>query len=218
MLRDDPTRKNGVYILSEVDKPNTEVFCEFSGNKGIKFYPRDLNVAHWEAVDVDHVIVRHQRSDGFQYDTEMRQIRSHTTGKLSLQFNNHQGYAAPQNSANMGPYIYLGFLPEFIADSKTEQGYRANGKDVTFKNCDAKPNSYMAFFFNPDNNDPTSKKEVRRKRMRQWIAVSTNATENLPPRYFYQVEMHMCGGYMVSGKGTFTDIIGAAVGIPFTLN
>ena len=221
LLRDDRGRQDGEYSLVEADGTTTTVFCEFRGNHGYTFYPRDVRVAPPTDVAVDHVIVRHLRSNGNQFDTEMQQIRSYTTFKLSVQYNKYDGYARPQNYATMAPYIYLGFLPQIIAKSKSTQGYRANGRDFTFTNCDANPNSYMALFYNPKNKSPTNyhTKCCYNKFMRQWVDVSIPATHNLPSKYFFQIEMHMggCGGYIVNGYNTFSDIKGAAVGIPFTL-
>ena len=62
--------------------------------------------------------------------------------------NSADGFATPQNLNNaFGPHmLYLGFLPKTVAATNNYQGWRANGTDIFFFNCDANPNSYFAFF------------------------------------------------------------------------
>jgi hypothetical protein len=149
----------------------------------------------------------------------MDQISSRSSIPLSVQYNKNTGYATPINHATMGPYLYLGFLPTYIARSHSIQGYRANGQDFTFRNCDANPNSYLALFVNPKHNDPNGyyKRCCYTKLMRDWINVGKRTSEFLPCNYFFQFEMHMggCGGYAVNGFNTLTDVIGAALGFQF---
>ena len=46
------------------------------------------------------------------------------------------------------PYLFLGFLPISLAAQGTVQGFKANGAQITFSNCDSNPNSYFAIFPN----------------------------------------------------------------------
>ena len=70
---------------------------------------------------------------------------------LSLQFNSHVGYAPPVND-KMSPYLYVGFIPSNIANRVgAVQGYRVNGADYSFVNCDANPNSYFVFLKNANH-------------------------------------------------------------------
>ena len=97
--------------------------------------------------DPSHVLIRDMRSNGHQYVSQLEQITAYKRYNLSVQFNAHAGYALPLN-AKMLPYLYVGFLPASVASHRTTQGYRVNGVDRTFRNCDANPNSYFAFLFN----------------------------------------------------------------------
>jgi hypothetical protein len=215
-------RKSGEYSFYNSRGEQYKVFCEFHGNYGYTFISKE------EAAKVDfgrlqethsQVLVRQLRSNGHQYDTVMKQISSRSSVPLNVQYNSHVGYARPINHATFGPYIYLGFLPTSIAKSKTTQGYRANDVDYTFTNCDANPNSYLAFFVNPNNNDPNGyyKRGGQDKLMSDWIDVGKKASKYLPCNYFYQFEMNMggFGGYAINGYNTLNDIVGAALGFRF---
>ena len=68
--------------------------------------------------------------------------------------NSADGFQGPANTNRYSPnYLYLGFLPRSVAAARTLQGWRADGTDITFTNCDANPNSYYAFY---DKNTYTS--------------------------------------------------------------
>ena len=138
---------------------------------------------------------------------------------LSLQINENIGFNAPLNAPFLGKYIYVGFLPRSIAARRSIQGYRAGSKDWEFNNCDANPNSYIAFFYNnsPLQNDSYHKRCCYNKYMRNWIDVSTRYSLPIPDDYFRFFEMHMggCGGYVVPNYGTLSDIVGAVPGFRF---
>ncbi|XP_060599751.1 uncharacterized protein LOC132753328 [Ruditapes philippinarum] len=216
-------RKSGEYSFYNNRGEQYKVYCEFHRNYGYTFISKEEAAkADFACIGQSHsqVLVRHLRSNGHQYDTVMKQISSHSSVPLNVQYKSNVGYARPQNHVTFGPYIYLGFLPASIARSKTKQGYRANDVDYTFTNCDANPNSYLAFFVNPNHNDPYGyyKRCCYTKLMRDWIDVGKKASKYLPYNYFYQFEMHMggCGGYAINGYNTFNDIVGAALGFRFS--
>ena len=101
--------------------------------------------------DTSHVLIRDVRTDGHQYVSRVEQLAAYKQYKLSFQFNSQVGYAAPQN-VKMVPYIYVGFLPAAAARrAGMIQGYRVNGVDYTFRNCDANPNSYFVFLKNKNH-------------------------------------------------------------------
>ncbi|KAK3100586.1 hypothetical protein FSP39_022195 [Pinctada imbricata] len=174
---------------------------------------------YFPSTKATHVNVKHLRSNHIQYDVNLRQTSSFSRLPLSIQYDSHRGYARPVNYNRLNSYIYLGFLPKTAASAKVTQGYKANKKDFTFRNCDGNPNSYLVFYHNNDSSAPFGyyKRCCYTKLMRGWIDQSKPAKTFLPADYFFQTEMHMggCGGYAVSGYNTQTDIYGAALGIPF---
>ena len=61
--------------------------------------------------------------------------------------NSAAGFTNPHNIRQYSPnYLFVGFLDKATARARTVQGWRADGKDITFQNCDANPNSYFAFY------------------------------------------------------------------------
>lgn len=199
-------------------------YCEFHGFYGYQFVSQSATTFTQRALDLiahktNTVLVRHIRSIGDQYDTYMTQISCKSHVPLSLQYTQNLNYARPLNYANWAPYLYLGFLPIAEARQHSTQGYQANGKDFTFHNCDANPNSYLAFFFNANNGQPNvyHTRCCYTKLMRDWIDVAVPASNHLPRNYFFDIEMHMggCGGYAINGFSTLNDIAGAALGMRF---
>ncbi|XP_053374892.1 uncharacterized protein LOC123534176 [Mercenaria mercenaria] len=222
MKRAKPKATDGEYKMKNSFGQIYWAFCEFHDGYGYMFISR-LTHAALNMNDIEYcklqVLVRHRRSNSEQFDTRMGQIPAHSDVSLSIQYNKSDGYKLPQNYATMAPYIYLGFLPSSIASQRNKQGYSANGRAFTFTNCDSNPNSYLAFFFNKYDAEPTSyhTRCCYSNLMRNWIDESVPAYTILPPQYFFPFEMHMggCGGYAINGYSTLKDISGAALGIRF---
>lgn len=159
-------------------------------------------------------LVRVLRKDGSQTESLIAQLaKFQNSYNLSFQFNTASGYQIPTTSSPY-PYLYLGLLPEIIADQRVKQGYNAQGKDFTFKNCDGNGNSYFAFF---SEDDPYFHEEKSPSLfMKGWLnrAVPIMQNEHLPGEFFFPFELHMggCGGY----DNSYTyDVKGAALGLPF---
>ena len=62
--------------------------------------------------------------------------------------NSASGFSNPTNTAKYTRhYLYLGFLEATLASNAGMiQGWRADGKDISFTNCDGNPNSYFTFY------------------------------------------------------------------------
>ena len=158
----------------------------------------------------------HLRTSGRQYSTILEELsRYKRRHSLSLQINENRGFKTPLNAPFLGKYIYVGFLPRSVASRRNVQGYRAGSKDWEFNNCDANPNSYIAFFY---NNSPLQTHSYHKKCcynafMRKWIDESTEYTPRMPSDFFRFFEMHMggCGGYVVPKYST----VGAVPGFRF---
>lgn len=221
----NPGIVDGEYELYNGLGQTYQAYCEFYGTYGYQFISGTKNVD----IVMDKLkpssaeaVVRHQRSNGKQYDTILKQHSAHASVPLSVQYNKNVNYADPQNKNTWTPYLYLGFLPISVAGGKSQQGYSANGVDQTFSNCDANPNSYLAFFFDDNNGNPTDYHVscCYTPLMRAWIDAGKPAKNNLRNDYFLKFEMHMggCGGYVINGYNSFNDISGAALGMRFELN
>lgn len=215
----------GEYQLCTPTGRRFDVFCDFYDGHGYTFVSRDglgvLKDLSQLFTDRSHVLVRIRQTDGIQKDVE---IAPHSAFKhrypISFQISQAVGFSVPLNAA-MKPYIYLGFLPESYARSRTTQGYQAAGEDLTFTNCDANPNSYLAFFANPSNLPANDyyKRCCMSHVVDAWIKKATNTPSSrlLPEKYMYYFEMHMggCGGYV--STDSFPTVSGAAVGFRFDL-
>ncbi|VDI52458.1 Hypothetical predicted protein [Mytilus galloprovincialis] len=118
----------------------------------------------------------------------------------------------------MEPYLFLGFLPVNLTKKRTTQGYRAAKYDFTFRNCDANPNSYITFYYNPNNTYPSrvGEKEGTNNFMTGWIDRSSTLSRSkyMEIIFYFDFEMHMggCGGFMTSYS---VNNIRAALGFPF---
>jgi hypothetical protein len=166
------------------------------------------------------VKVIHLRTSGRKYNTTLEQLdRYKNKYSLSIQINENKGFNPPINAPFLGKYIYVGFLPKSIAANRNIQGYKAGRRNWEFKNCDANPNSYIAFFY---NNSPLQTHSYHKRccytaLMRKWIEESGDNTLPIPSEYFRFFEMHMggCGGYVVPKFSTLSDIVGAVPGFRF---
>lgn len=186
------------------------------------FIPKDVSVpVNMKLLNpsTSKVLVRHRRRDYKQFETTVSQMNRYSKLPLSIQYNANDDYQGPINAKRLGPYLFLGFLPKSVARQKTVQGYKVNNEEVSFKNCDANGNSYMAFFFDPNNGTPNGyyKKCCYNWRMRKWADLGTPTTHTLSLEYFFQTEMHLggCGGYSLTGLKTQADIQGVALGMYF---
>lgn len=222
----NPSVGNGIHDMYNGEGVTYRAYCEFHGTFGYQFVSKSATTFNQGTLNLiapstTQVLVRHKSSSGTQRDTIMAQISSKHYLPLSIQYNQNINYATPQNYQTWAPYLYLGFLPLNEARQFSVQGYKANGLDFTFGNCDTNPNSYLAFFFNVKNGQPTTyhTRCCYFKLMRDWIDIAGPASNNLPSEFFFNFEMHMggCGGYAINGYSTLQDISGAALGMRFEL-
>ena len=78
--------------------------------------------------------------------TLIEQLNQNTNYDISTQINENIEYAPTQNS---GSYVYNGLIK--IVDTKAGDtyGFKSNGQEISFTNCDGNPNSYFVFFNPP---------------------------------------------------------------------
>ncbi|KAL4233968.1 hypothetical protein ACF0H5_005623 [Mactra antiquata] len=209
---------SGVYELYFKNQPFT-VFCLMMEKHGYTF----ISPETYMKVDINklsndkgHVIIRHRRTNGHQYHTRIEQLSRYTNRDISVQYESHVGYQGMKNS-KLSPYIYIGINPLGGSQRGQRQGYRSNGKNIEFTNCDGNPNGYFVFLFNhaevPLHNHGYSPAIAR-----QWIDTSTLVTtDKIPIKFMSKFELHFggCGAYATSDH--FGDVIKAAVGIPYKM-
>ncbi|XP_053405410.1 polycystic kidney disease protein 1-like 3 isoform X2 [Mercenaria mercenaria] len=211
---------NGTYNVTNANGEDFTVYCQFYSGYGYTFVSKntevDVNVTYL-LDEREHVVIRHKRSDGSQYTAEMEQLSRLSDTPLLIQFNGQTGYSTPINQA-MGPYIYIGFIPASDVYTEAEEGWKCNGQEITFTNCDGNPNSYIAFFFNKENASYTSNQGGYSSIIFCWYELATQVSSNeyLPDEFFtpyFEIHHGGCGGF---GRGdTEPDIIGATVGVKF---
>ncbi|XP_021338898.1 uncharacterized protein LOC110440259 [Mizuhopecten yessoensis] len=218
----NPHSVSGVYeIMNRKQEPFT-VYCDFYADYGYTY------VINTTSVQVDiadlytstaHAMIRHINVVGIQKESKMEQISTYSKIPLSFQYNTHAGYANPYNHQQMAPYLYLGFLPVSVAQNRNQQGYRVNGVDYLFTNCDSNPNSYFAFYFNHNDHLPINYGRCCDSTlMHDWITHAHDIPKPryLPPEFFFFFELHMggCGGYAIPPT-IIHDVQGAALGLRF---
>jgi len=220
----NPQSTSGTYRIYNKNQQVYDVWCEFHQNYGYAFVSNlsrvDINIDDLYT-DTSHVILRHITSSGDQKEIEVKQLSRYRSQPLAFFYNRHDGYAAPQNHVQLGPYLYLGFLPISIANNRNVQGYQAGGIDLVFQNCDSNPNSYLALFFNSKNSDPIGYYQAccPSPLITYWTKKSAPLQRNryMESHYYFTFEMHMggCGGYEISLHQDLGDITGASIGFRF---
>ena len=211
---------SGDYIIYQ-NKQAIQVYCSFEGDYGYTFISRKfdgstINLSSMYSTK-DFAKIRILKSNGEQREITVENLSSYKSrSTLSFNYDSHPNYKGPiSGNKGLHPYLFLGFLPAKLATNKNIQGYRAAGKDFTFRNRDADPNSYLTFYFNPRNRTPIIRGWPNRL-ITQWIIHSTRLKN---PHYmdrslYMHWEMHMggCGGLATSTVVSYTK---AALGIPF---
>lgn len=218
----NPSSSNGTYTIYNRKNQPYKVYCEFHFKYGYTYVSKNTSVE----VNINdlfttkaHVKVRHMKANGAQAEAVMENIKNYPTQPLGIFYNQHTGYAASVNSANLAPYLYLGFLPVSLANHVNPQGYRANGQDFNFVNCDRNPNSYFVFYFNPNHKLPVGyvNRCCESTLMHSWITVAHTlpAAYSMPDEFYFDYEIHFggCGGYAFIHH--HNDINGAALGVRF---
>ncbi|KAH3791829.1 hypothetical protein DPMN_145319 [Dreissena polymorpha] len=96
--------------------------------------------------DKPHVIIHHQRSNGYQYTSTMGQLGIYASTPVSVLYSAYSRYKGPIGSYTL--YIFVGFNSHLMTYIGAMQGWKFNGEELTFYSCDGNPNIYIAFVFN----------------------------------------------------------------------
>ncbi|CAC5380916.1 unnamed protein product [Mytilus coruscus] len=217
----DNLSPSGEYVIYPLRKA-VRVYCSFEGDYGYTFISRKSSGV---AFDIGKLYstnkfakVRIVKPNGEQREVKVENLLAFKDqSSLSFQLNAHQHYQGPQlRNSKLHPYMFLGFLPKNLVQKRSKQGYRAAGKDFTFNNCDADPNSYITFFFDPKHGT-LGRRGGKNNFMNGWISSSTvmDYPKYMDDSFYMDWEMHMggCGGFMTSKVLN----IKAALGLPFTI-
>ncbi|CAG2228066.1 unnamed protein product [Mytilus edulis] len=212
---------SGEYILYHDENP-IKVYCFFEDDWVYTFISKS---SYNTSIDMSKLYntknftkIRIRWNDGTQKDVSVENLTGfQNKSDLYFGYNNHNSYQGPQstNADHMSPYLFLGFLPIKLARNKTIQGYRAGERDFTFNNCDANPNSYITFYFNPNRSYP---RRVGRSNtfMNGWMEYSSliNKSLSMGREFYFDFEMHMggCGGFMTTYAVSNLTV---ALGLPF---
>ncbi|CAC5408143.1 unnamed protein product [Mytilus coruscus] len=202
-----------------------KVYCSFE-EKWV--YTYISKTSYKRAVDVsklystrDFAKLRILLGNGTQNEVIVENLSQfQNSSTLYFGYNSNTSYQGPQrlNADIMAPYLFLGFLPVSLTNKKSTQGYRAAKHDFTFNNCDANPNSYITFYYNPNKTYP-GRVGTGNNFMNGWIDQSStlSLSEYMKNEFFFDFEMHMggCGGFMTSYS---VNNIKAALGLPVYRN
>ncbi|VDI24946.1 Hypothetical predicted protein [Mytilus galloprovincialis] len=220
----DNRNSNGNYVIHHNGNA-ISVYCSFESNYGYTYiskqsYTADLNITLLYTT-LDFAKIRHRKSNGKQKEVIVENLSSfQSLSTLYFGYNTNTAYQGPDSrNAGLKPYLFLGFLPESLVRNKNTQGYRAAGKDFTFRNCDANPNSYITFYYNPNNTSPGRLGYSSHVRfMEGWMDNSELLQMNnyMDTDFYFDWEMHMggCGGFRTSHYMSNTR---AALGLPFSI-
>ncbi|XP_052247700.1 uncharacterized protein LOC127855856 [Dreissena polymorpha] len=213
--------KSGLYQINRGGR-NFHIYCNYGDGDGYVYISTsipsdvDLNLASLSD-DRSHVKVIHRRQNGRQYEAAIRQIDAFKTLPVSVQFNKHDGYNGVINTA-MGPYVFTGFVPLSLNFKYGTQGWKVNGNEFKFTNCDGNPNSYFALLLNANKAGYTPNNGGKSSLMYAWYELATPVSELLPEAIFspdYEIQHGGCGGYSI-GK-TETDVTGVTIGQRFII-
>ncbi|XP_053407181.1 uncharacterized protein LOC128559470 [Mercenaria mercenaria] len=145
---------SGTYTLTNANSDSFTVYCLFESGYGYTFIAANTSVDPNLAklfTEKTEVLIRHKLQNGSQYDATAAQISKYSSENLGVLYNSSTGYNNLVND-HMTPYLYVGFVPKAgVNHSKDIQGWKVQGTDYNFTNCDANPNSYFTLLYNSQN-------------------------------------------------------------------
>ena len=211
---------SGSYTV-EHNGNRINIYCLFYHGYGYTFISPDtagtVNMTSFYD-DTSHVLIRHKRSNGNQYYSTIEQLTAFSGTPISVQFNKHAGYQGLQNT-DMYPYVFVGFIPQSANREGDTQGWKVNGEERTFTNCDGNPNSYLVALFNQNTAGYTANTGDYNTLMFAWYdkASGVSSGEEIADDFFtptYEAHHGGCGGYSTSSN--VPDVTGLAVGVKFS--
>ncbi|XP_046853328.1 uncharacterized protein LOC124446529 [Xenia sp. Carnegie-2017] len=221
-----PESLSGLYRIV-VDDTVVTVYCEMAKEGGgFTFIPREAvikgklpQLINQVFKNKTQVLLRIQKKDGLQPFTLITQLPRFTQHNLAVLMHNYNGYTQPQNYY-MRDYLFLGVLPKNVAWARVTQGFRSNGKKVTYVNCDGNPNSYFVFYPNHKEMKISSFHGKNLIYESQGVAVDWRNSgvpsyghRQLPNNFIFLTELLFggCGTYTSSDR--WRDAYGSAIGL-----
>jgi len=179
----------------------------------------DRQVQQW-FTDKKTLLMRLRKCDGTQPYSVLSQLKRYSHIPLKFALNDYTGYAAPVNKAlgHGSSYLYTGFLPKHNAANHNIQGFKSNGKSITFKNCNKKPNSEISFFTNYHEKKPSNHLFGKKYPLVSKFLNSFEdnySTRLIDPSYFVFFELNQggCGGYtQTDGRLRKDCVLGGTIG------
>lgn len=212
---------SGNYTVTNGNGHSFQIFCQFYSGYGYVFISNatDVDVDVSSLMDdTSQVVVRHKRANGQQYTSTIEQLERYSSIPILVQFNVQIGDNALVNT-QMTPFIYVRFIPETHTAPGNVEGWKVNGIERTFTNCDGNINSYFAFLFDHSQNGYTVSGNENSLTFDWYHSASqVDFNEQVPEEFFtsfYEIHHGGCGGYSTSDS--VPDIVGAAVGVKFGL-
>ncbi|PFX12245.1 hypothetical protein AWC38_SpisGene23828 [Stylophora pistillata] len=205
-----------IYPMSNAEP--IEVYCELDiEGGGFSFLPHNLTLRS-DAQQIGDALFQDKRNvllklkkmiDSSDSYTLIQPHPHYTDIDFGVLANSCSGYTQPKNEF-MKEYIFLGILPNLVANKKTYQGFRSNGIKLQFKNCDGNPNSYFAFFPNRYNQPPHGHHSGTSVYENSGLAANwrshakpvTSGGLKMPNKFFFMTELHLggCGCYTSSDR------------------
>lgn len=200
-------KKSGLYTVL-LPSGTTEVYCEMEINGGAYTFIASDSLSNINQSDIDailtdktNVLFRLLKLDNTQPYTIIKQFIN--TGGLSVQLNAFKNYTQPMNHA-ISDYLFLGLLPKKNSRASQVEGFKSNGHNVSFTNCDGAKNNYFAFFSAKTATHTPVLACDDTKLDTNWrgTAISPKSSSIMPTKFFMLTEMHFggCGCYVESGS------------------
>jgi large repetitive protein len=189
------THPDGTYYLSFAGAP-LEVYCDMTNAGGgwTVIHPDDIgSLGSLDAMrnDMSRAMVYLRSNTGAQYYTEVRQLPT---------FTNYNVRVEDYNSSVMR----ITFIPRPDANVAGQtQGFRSNGTDLTFVNCDANGNSYIEFWRTGTSYVWNQDYDMSYR----WRNTKLSVSRTIPSDYFTFTAIHQggCGTHSTSNAWSAYD-------------
>ena len=163
----------------------------------------------------DHVYIRVIHTDGTQEEGRIEQLNTNPNQDLSISLGQCMTqYSCPSKRNFFGSttYQYVAFFDAIQPVQGQTRGFRSNGVNIQFTNCDTNPSSYFGFHANP-NAETVTPQGFNGKLFSDWLNSLTGiAVENYIDEATYGFVLEAgqggCGYNVVSNQKS-------AIGLPF---
>ena len=220
-IGNDRVATNGTYVFETYGGVSIVAKCEFGTGHILTFFTRaSLAVMTTEDLarhynNASQFILRCKYTDNSQKDSIMEQTSTYYTHNLRFILNNNSAEQFP--NTNLGVYLYIEFAPVSFVTTGMINGFKANGIDYAFINCDSNPASFMVLYPNLANLVPAVEGFLFVNYDRNWETNShlVKITERLTDDFFMMVEVAFGGCGCRTVSTLWTDIVGLNAGFKY---